>query len=180
MIELANHNFWFSYLKDATVTNHNWIDFENEIAQVIHTLERNRENAKVKTDGSNRSFIKLENIGDVYVLNKLDFLVRYRIGGNGTKYVYIKDNYICSEPAGSGNYIINWAKISDELASSLNELTEMLSLYLRLFVEAPLGNLIEKNAIPKDLLLDCVQGGTPIPGRHEYSKISSNVSIKSK
>ena len=161
LIDLAKHNFWFSYLKNAAILNNNWVDFENEVARVIRTLEHNKLNVKKKQGGMPvrmRCFIKPENGADAYILSKLDIFDAEQYG-DGTKIVYFTKMYTCVDPAGSENYVVNWEKVSEHFSSSLKDLSEMLALYLQVFIEAPLTNLIAMGAIQRELLLDNVLGG---------------------
>ncbi len=159
---LAKNNFWFSYLKNADDTSINWVDFENEIARVIHTLERNKSNIGKKDYGTPlklRCYIKTDNDWDGNILSKLDFLEKYGPMGDGNTLFFIAPEYICIDPPGSNNLVVNWESISEYLSNSLKDLTEMLAFYLQVFIEAPLLNLIEQGVIKKDLLLDSVLGG---------------------
>ena len=165
LVTLAKNNFWFSYLKKSAALNNNWVDFENEVARVIHTLERNIPNAKTK-QGSipvrMRCFIRPENKGDAYILSKLD-VFESQLYGDETRDNYLAEDYTCADPPGSENFVGNWEKVSEHFSASLRDLSEMLALYLQIFIEAPLDNLIHKDAIQKDLLLDNVLGGVVTP-----------------
>lgn len=162
LIELARDNFWFNYLKELQMIPNNWVDFEAEISRVIHTLTRNYGNIVQTRDLDKKSepqlVLRTYNEGDKYTLRHLKTLFPLTSErSDGVGIFFISNKFISANPAGSENLVVDWGSVSEHLFSSLRDLTKMLSIYLRLFVEAPLTKLSEKGLVNKDMLLEMPQ-----------------------
>lgn len=130
---LTRDNIWFKYFLKSFNKDVGWIDFEKEIAEVIHMLHQFLVNLKL--DGS--SFEMPSSNTSAHHIIK-DFGIFYTSGtsdpSDGKRTVL--DAYKTEHPVGSGVYCINTSKIFEDLWDQLIDLATALRLYLSIFVES--------------------------------------------
>lgn len=142
LIEKANSNIWFNYFSKSLNNDVGWIDFEKEIARVINAIRLyiKKENRVNKNDLDITITREIS-----YILKSFNFFIEIhyeeKFNNRSSYRTSIKKEYILEEPFGSKNYMINSKKIAETLYESLNELSEMLDVYLECFVEKPLNTM---------------------------------------
>ena len=138
----AKSNVWFSYLLKSLNKDLGWIDFEKEIARVVSMLNTFIGDIK-RVDNVH---IKNQPMDYAHIIQLFNSYTeeRYREFG---KNVCLKDDFVLEEPFGSGNRIVDKNKISNDLFESLQELSEMLKIYLECFVETTIDKLVYNNYI---------------------------------
>ena len=133
LVELARTNIWFSYLLKSFNKDIGWIDFEKEISKVIYFFNNFLKTTSPKFSAV-KTFLSKE---DQYIITDAFgfFILPKELSGLSSGYYKVRPEYITETPIGSGYEIINKEKIIDNLVASLNELSEMLKLYMQCFVE---------------------------------------------
>lgn len=149
IISIIKDNLWFEYFLSAYNKELGWIDFEREISNVIHAFED--------------FFYDYDSVDDVrfpeddvekYIIHNFDFFLEYKpkaasrsgIGIIPDKYLVLEE-YKLEEPYGSKIFVIDKPKIINKLYSELLQLTEVLRLYLDIFVNNAIDIILEKNQI---------------------------------
>lgn len=146
--KLARDNIWFKYFKISYNKELGWIDFEKEIARVV--------------DAFGKFFYSCDDIEDVdlpdekdelHIINNFNFFYDFKDGGVSGRgrikfgrYI-IAEQYRLEEPFASGNFLVDKSKIISKLFKELLELSEMLRLYLDIFVEKAISDLITQGLI---------------------------------
>ena len=129
----AENNIWFSYLWKSFNEDIGWIDFESQINEVISAF-------KDFLDGCPSPFSIQSHPKQPlsrHIIKHFDFFLKKE--GRGT--YSISDEYMLEDPAESGIFKINLEKWIGKLKQELDELTEILRLYLFYFVEQPMLNM---------------------------------------
>lgn len=145
MVEQAKNNMWFSYLCTCVSKDLHWIDFEKEILEVLNSFAAffNHGDALSLSSSQNCVFFDFSSFPsdkeDRYILSYFDFffeeMAESRIGRSHL--MRIKPTYAIEKVAGSGTYYLAIEEIMSTLYASLRELSSILQLYLRCFVDAP-------------------------------------------
>lgn len=126
-------NMWFSYFLQSFNKNVGWIDFEEEIATVVHSFQE----LFIDDNPEILSRERLTTEKARYIVRIFNFYIEDATKG----YLYlsynfdVKNEFKVEYPLGSRNFIINKEKIVDILLKELLELAEGLKLYLSCFVE---------------------------------------------
>lgn len=148
---IAKDNIWFKYFLTSYNKELGWIDFEREISKVVHAFE----DFFFDYDDVNDVTLPDDDV-DKYIIHKFDFFLRYKpkaasrsgIGLIPEKYVVLNE-YKLEEPYGSKIYIIDKGKIISKLYKELLELSEVLRLYLIVFVNNAIDIILKTNRINK-------------------------------
>lgn len=154
IISLSKENIWFNYFLSVYNKELGWIDFEREISKVLYAFEE--------------FFLCYGNVYDItfpkydvyeYIIKRFDFFYEYTdvavdaIGRiYGTNSDTVLDDYQLEEPYGSKIIIINKAKIIDKLYDELLKLSEILRIYLDVFINNAITIIFEKGLVPKTSL----------------------------
>lgn len=154
IISLSQDNIWFDYFLSVYNKELGWIDFEREISKVLYAFEE--------------FFLCYGNVQGItfpkdeiykFIIKSFDFFYEYTDSILSTSGFYpgLKTNAICQEyqleePYGSKLMIINKSKIIDKLYDELLSLSEMLRLYLEVFVNSTTNIILEKGLVPKTSL----------------------------
>lgn len=158
IVSLSKDNVWFKYFLSVFNKELGWIDFEREIATVIHIFEEffyDCDDVEVVEFSDNK---KKE-----YILNFFNFFYEHeesevpgilQIPG---KHCWIREEYRIEEPFGSENIVIDKSKIISQLYSEHLKLTEILKLYLEVFVSNPVDALLEKGLVIRNNVFNGVE-----------------------
>lgn len=122
-------NFWYQHFKNANIQK-GWIDFENEIACVIHLFEEELKST--------------ESVDRLMLCNQ-----RSRFYAEIFRPLEEKARFSSNDAPRGGNreFNITYRQFRDKLLDELNELTKAFDYYLQDFVEA-------KKIKPTDTILD--------------------------
>lgn len=178
LIEKASSNMWFNYFSQSLNRDIGWIDFEKEIARVINAIRLyiKKENKVNKNDSQIAITREIS-----YILKNFDFFIEIHYeekSHNRSSYrTSIQKEYILEEPFGSKNYMINSKKIAETLYESLNELSEMLDVYLECFVEKPLNTMQKSYYKWKKHTFDDVSVVITFNYTNTYEKLYSNKNV---
>lgn len=156
IINKAQKNMWFAYLRNTMFTGKRWIDFEKEIAQVLALLERGLKSTR--RDGNQIAFTPqtADNQAVMHILNSFPFFWQDETSTTEIgvyRYCAIKEDYLIELPAGSGHFEINKSAIADKLFESLMDLADCLKLYLNCFAENVVSCFAEQDIIETDCRL---------------------------
>lgn len=153
IISLSKDNIWFNYFLSVYNRELGWIDFEREISKVLHAFEE--------------FFLCYGNVYDInfpedevysYIIKCFDFFYEYKYSEGmqghypGFKSNTVLNEYQLEEPYGSKIIIIDKSKITDRLFDELLNLSEILKLYLEIFVNNAINAVSEKGLIPQTSL----------------------------
>lgn len=148
LIHLAKNNMWFSYLSEVFDQDLGWIDFEKEIAFVIKSF------SDFFTSTNNRSFSIELNVTDErtrYIISRFSY---FHDDANRppeiiSPYTYrrVKDKYCLEYPKGSDIWSIDKEAVVDELYCALDEFAFLLKEYLKIFIDQPLGILLQEGLV---------------------------------
>lgn len=133
LVSLSKENMWFSYLLKSFDSDLGWIDFEKEIAVVIHSFQE-----LLQVRGT--SFVIKKDVSTPegqYVVRQFDFYLQKEDSINGlpTGINRVRQEYVLEYPKGSKNKIINKEKIAGTLSAAADKLKQGLKLYLKCFVD---------------------------------------------
>ena len=154
MIELAKSNMWFNYLFSAINMDIGWIDFEEQIAIVLETFANFFSGEeKILFNGSNFIFNLVEfpeNNQGRFIVQKFDFFFArdnsFFAAMPGSNMQIVDKKYILEEPIGSKHFRLNVEKIVNALYNSLVDLSNILRIYLKCFIDMP-SKFMRKNGI---------------------------------
>lgn len=168
LFNCAERNDWFSYMLNSFEPENGWIDFEQEIGKVIKIIIQALDNYErvgapdkisiiidISDQNANRVFQYFKcfydesNVQTGIYKKTVDDSVELT---EGSVYPVLKE-FIAEDPYGSGHYTISFSSISEKLFSSLQKLSNMLAVYLSLFVDRPVAQLVKKNLLKKDDML---------------------------
>lgn len=158
IISLSKDNIWFKYFLSVFNKELGWIDFEREISSVIHAFEEffyNCDDVEVVEFSDNKK--------DEYILTFFDFFYEYEksvtpgIVQIPYENCWIIEEYRIEEPFGSENIVIDKSKIISQLYSEHLKLTEILKLYLEVFVSNPVDALLEKGLVIRNNVFNGVE-----------------------
>lgn len=141
LIDYAKSNAWFTYLSKISEKIDTWIDFEKEIGHVINAFEhffKKNIRKELNFDGFDYSEQSIISIFSFFYSVVEDGMC---INGR-TKRPEVKDEYLTYYTLSQSPFI-NKKKIIDKIYKQLVELSEMLKLYLKCFVE----NVLDKIAM---------------------------------
>lgn len=152
----AEQNLWFSYLLHSFDPGKGWIDFEQEIRQVIQTISiavnsfyREGEIYIHVDDEDSKTAHILAQFPFFYDENLIDGIYDSRT----VTFYPVLQKYLLEEPIGSGEVHIDKTQIASDLYNELRTMAGMLSAYLRLFVDKPVENLAKHGKVKLDDLL---------------------------
>lgn len=151
LASISKHNLWVTYLLDSFDKDIGWIDFEKEIATVVHSFQKALDSRGIGNCVNTSVFSKL----DEYIIEKFNFFLsnRYSKLLPGAVGRIVSDEFSIEYPKGSGNCIVNDDKIIEKLWNQLNELAESLKTYLKVFVQSTVSNAIAQGVMePNDAL----------------------------
>ena len=136
IINLTEHNLWFSYLDAVFNKDAGWIDFEKEIGFVLKCFEKGFEKSTLVHFKGPEKHIQ-------YVIELFGFYIDKVASKNAvtTGTYKVNADYCIESPVGSGNNIVNTGKVVDKLYEELLDLANALKLYLKCFVESSLNAL---------------------------------------
>ena len=156
IINKAQNNMWFSYLRNTMFTGKRWIDFEKEIAQVLELLEYGLANTQNNGNEIALSPHIANNQAITYILHCFNYFWVNATSNTEIgiySYYAIKDEYLIESPAGSGRHEINQNAIAQRLFDSLIDLADCLKLYLQCFVENAVYQFAKQGIIQTDCRL---------------------------
>ncbi len=130
---VAKTNMWYSYLWNSLNKDIGWIDFESQINSVISAFKDFLDECPASFSIQTYPKQPLSK----YIIKQFDYFLTEETKG----FYSIKEEYILEDPADSGIYKINLEKWIGKLKQELDELAEMLRLYLFYFVEQPMLNI---------------------------------------
>lgn len=156
LFDNAEEKMWFSYLLHSFDPGKGWIDFEQEIRQVTHTIS-------VALDSFYREdqvYIYVDD-EDSKTRHILSFFPLFYDGepvegihdDREVHFYSILQKYLTEEPLGSGAISINKSKIASDLFDSLRLFAEIFSFYMRLFVDKPVETLVKLGKVQLDNML---------------------------
>lgn len=147
---MARNNMWFSYLLKSFNKDIGWIDFEREIATVLHGFQQFLLGRNTRFQGGDFPDNRIYK----YILEMFDFFYTkisdHGVNSSGKYYAaeyLVTDEFVVEYPFGSGNKVINKEKIIETLEKTLLELAEGLRLYLQYFIETVVAELCKKKTI---------------------------------
>lgn len=133
IVKIAKTNPWYSYLINSFNKDVGWIDFEQEIADVVSCFK-----SFMNESGSTFVMGKMKQPKEEkYIIQSFDFFfndTRQNAYPSGTR-CEIKKEFITESPLGSGNTVANKEKIINSLFKELEKLEKCLKLYLEIFVD---------------------------------------------
>ena len=156
IIELSPENCWLKYLMNSVSKNIKWIDFEKEIATVLSAFEhffasKNQLFFHEKKLRINFSSCP-EDSRAHYIIQQFNFFFDYESTKASRLFQLgdhtVKSQFLYENPIGSGCFFVNEEKIASQLFDSLMDLSEMLRIYLKNFVEAPARYMCDNGIKP--------------------------------
>lgn len=161
LITLAENNMWLKYLLQVFNQDKGWIDFEKEIGNVLAAFE------KFFASGSIEFHLdkKYEERNRDYVIKAFDFFYEWikrdasmrRIAVNFPPYA-VKNQYQTEVPYGSGILEIDKEEIIKALYRGLQDLSEMLKIYLTVFVDNTLELFLQDKNFKTNRLFERAEG----------------------
>ena len=147
IIKLAKSNIWFKYFKEMFDCELGWIDFEKEIAFVIRAFEQFFEEPVSNSVYPHQNGLIFDltkhpdNARANFVIKKFNFFYERDPSSNsffpsGNNQAIIK-KYCAEYPIGSKCFSFNRENIVSDLYSFLFELSHILKLYLKVFIDEP-------------------------------------------
>lgn len=133
LVSMATSNMWYSFLSKSYNEDIGWIDFESQINSVIKALQ------EFQHEFENNPLNTIEmrkNPRSAYLANQFGYFLN-KPGGLSTLYTF-KREYLNEDPKGSKHFVIAYEKWTGKLKQQLDELSNMLQLYLKIFVEQPI------------------------------------------
>lgn len=171
LIDLANKNVWFKYLCNLTNKDITWIDFEKEIEKVVRAFEHFFEKEQTEDMILGKLSILERNI--IYAFDFFFSIVEDGMIINGkAKRKKVIEEYLLYNPI-SKNSIINKEKVISYLYNQLIELSEMLKLYLRHFIDDVVEKLSDVKLIEKHIDLSQVSDVVTLNYTHTFEKLYS-------
>lgn len=171
LIELADKNVWFKYLSQLINKDITWIDFEKEIEKVVRAFEHYFE----KEQSEHISFESLTSL-ERNIIVKFDFfycLVEDGMIINGKKKRWmVDDRYAFYNPIDKITYV-DKEKVISYLYNQLIELSEMLKLYLRHFIDDVVEKLSDVKLIEKHIDLSQISDVITLNYTHTFEKLYS-------
>ena len=166
LINLVQHNKWFSYLKKAFNKDVGWIDFEKEIAYVVNCF------MKILPESGKTFSYKKHRYGK-YIVDSFDFLVDQHATDNtvtiGT--IVVKNDFCIERPLGSGNYHVSKEKVAQFLSEDLQKLARALDLYLDCFVDSICPTLRNQNTCERIPIFKHIEKAITFNYTHAYESI---------
>lgn len=144
MIDKTKNNVWFSYLITVFNKDVGWIDFEREIAYVIHCFKYFFKNLYKPFEAKkNVSFIPSNSVfkyeeSKYIITEKFNFFIDNESrskDGKDKKDIIIKKDFTCECPLKPGYFRIDKGMIIDYLYNQFQDLVEALKIYLYLFID---------------------------------------------
>lgn len=149
LIDFANNNIWFSYLLKSFNKDLGWIDFEKEISFVIKNIQS-------FMNSNMLSFFSEETNGNqayLHILKSFDFFHKPagmdKIDDQIAPANHVIDEYKIEIPTGSNNYELDKEKLVNTMFEHLTNLSEMLKIYLKCFVDEPAKIIAEEQGFDK-------------------------------
>lgn len=133
LVSMANSNMWYSFFSKSYNEDIGWIDFESQINSVIKVLQ------EFQHEFENNPFNTIEmrkNPRTAYLANQFGYFLN-KPSGLSTLYSF-KREYLNEDPKGSKHFVIAYEKWTGIPKQQLDELSNMLQLYLEIFVEQPI------------------------------------------
>lgn len=153
VLNKMKENCWFRYFLSCFNKDIGWIDFEKEIAMVISVFKK-----FIKPNDSNFKIIESDyDKSDYYIFSYFDFFHRYHKVNNdngiwsmvASPYYEILEEYRVEKPFGSNVFIVDYGKIIDGLYIKLTELAEAIKVYIKVFVDETIPELLNSNVVYK-------------------------------
>ena len=173
---LAENNVWFRYLVDSFNKDIGWIDFEQEISNVIRCFRSTLDNSNGDTIES-----KMESFSEEhFVVFSLNFFTN---GGKDERHYVmrtshsVREEYLLEAPVGSGYKKINKEKIINDLYKSLQDLAKLLQQYLEVFVDGVVEKLIQKQSIAKMDYFSYAEQVITLNYTHSFEKMYSSIPV---
>lgn len=131
LVDTAKSNEWFKYLKQALIKDLGWIDFEKEISTVLEAFRYFFNHIAEFTSDK-------EGDRALYITSMFPFFLKNEKNTNKSGLWVedeIKEIYLTETPPCSSVYELNTEKIVTDLYQKLEELSQMLKIYLKVFVD---------------------------------------------
>ena len=132
LLRLIKSNIWLSYFIRSFNRDIGWIDFEKEIAKIVHVFKN------IFNSLRGTQFALKRNSLDYYIVKNYFSPFFKECGGSNDEIIsfYINNGYIIKDPVGSEIEVVKKNVIIETLFSDLVSFTKALELYLQLFVES--------------------------------------------
>ena len=147
MRSIVNTNPWFKYFITTYNKDIGWIDFEKEIVKVLNQLSSFLNHTGFSPVDDKLIFQKRKNN-----IEPFDFF--YNIYNEDKRYNCIREEFILKNKDVNNPIDINKSKIYESFYKKLQELSEALRIYLKIFVDNPLKTMKGNGSIKADIGFD--------------------------
>lgn len=142
--EASKTNKWINYLKEQLIDNGKWVDFEQQIAKVVDSLQSFISGIDANADNH------LYRISSSNILWAVSAAFSFDGDSYGKGYKNFREDLMIPAFPDSSRNMLDIKRIIHELWDSLKVLNQTLCFYLECFAEKPLSVMVEKG----DVLLD--------------------------
>lgn len=136
-VALAKENLWFRYLLQSVNEDIHWIDFEKEIGVVLEVIQ----NLLLEDDVRYTGAVKINDQMAIHIVHAFGFFMK-KLQGDIFEY---EPAYLREWPIRSGCRTLDIEAISQRLTHELDNLKELLQIYLSQFVESVVTQLAKRN-----------------------------------
>lgn len=169
-------NLWFHYLLNSVNKNIGWIDFEQEIKTVVHSLNLIFEHLREEyIDNSSRTLQR-----NFYIVSQFNIFIE----GRGPKYGNIiridrlmKKDFLIEYPIGSNSLTIDKEKIISHIFCDLEEFVDVLQEYLKIFVDGPFEKITGAGLIEDDSMFGYTDRAVTLNYTHSFEKLYPSVKV---
>ena len=169
-------NLWFRYLINSVNKNIGWIDFEQEIKTVVHSLHLIFEHLREEyIDNSSRTLQR-----NFYIVSQFNIFIE----GREPKYGNIiridrlmKKDFLIEYPIGSNCLTIDKEKIISHIFCDLEEFVDVLQEYLKIFVDGPFEKITGAGLIEDDSMFGYTDRAVTLNYTHSFEKLYPSVKV---
>lgn len=169
-------NLWFRYLINSVNKNIGWIDFEQEIKTVVHSLNLIFEHLREEyIDNSSRTLQR-----NFYIVSQFNIFIE----GREPKYGNIiridrlmKKDFLIEYPIGSNCLTIDKEKIISHIFCDLEEFVDVLQEYLKIFVDGPFEKITGAGLIEDDSMFGYTDRAVTLNYTHSFEKLYPSVKV---
>ena len=169
-------NLWFRYLINSVNKNIGWIDFEQEIKTVVHSLNLIFEHLREEyIDNSSRTLQR-----NFYIVSQFNIFIE----GREPKYGSIiridrlmKKDFLIEYPIGSNCLTIDKEKIISHIFCDLEEFVDVLQEYLKIFVDGPFEKITGAGLIEDDSMFGYTDRAVTLNYTHSFEKLYPSVKV---
>lgn len=176
MKSVLEKNRWFHYLIHSVNKDIGWIDFEQEIQAVVHSLSLifgHLHGAYI-----NNSSRKLQK--NLYIVSQFDIFIEGRDPKYGnTIWIdkLIKKDFLMEYPVGSNCLTIDKEKIISYIFSDLEEFVDVLQEYLKIFIDEPFGKIAGAGLAGANSMFSYTNRAVTLNYTHSFEKLYPSVKI---